>query len=292
MRWRDVSGLTAFALVALITVAWWGLALWPLGNDAPAWLARTQYVCFGTQPDGLPDASGWLALILQPALMLGILGVITGETVLRRLRALARTGAGRAMLAGVAAAVLVGIGAAGKRVVTAGRWNPAVTALGSADPAVYERLDRPAPGLRLTDQHGETLTLERFVGRPVLLTFAFGHCETVCPAVVHDVRAAVERLADIAPAVLVVTLDPWRDVPSRLPSIAQQWNLAGEAFVLGGSVEAVEDVLDRWSVPRSRDPSTGDIIHPRLVYIIDSHGKLVYVTSGGADTVAGLLRRL
>jgi hypothetical protein len=70
MRWRDVSGLTAFALVALITVAWWGLALWPLGNDAPAWLARTQYVCFGTQPDGLPDASGWLALILQPALML------------------------------------------------------------------------------------------------------------------------------------------------------------------------------------------------------------------------------
>jgi cytochrome oxidase Cu insertion factor (SCO1/SenC/PrrC family) len=190
--------------------------------------------------------------------MLGILGVIAGESMLRRLRALARTGAGRTLFAGVA----------------------------------YERLDRPAPGLRLTDQHGETLTLERFVGRPVLLTFAFGHCETVCPAVVHDVRAAVERLADIAPAVLVVTLDPWRDVPSRLPSIAQQWNLAGEAFVLGGSVEAVEDVLDRWSVPRSRDPSTGDIIHPRLVYIIDSHGKLVYVTSGGADTVAGLLRRL
>ena len=49
---------------------------------------------------------------------------------------------------------------------------------------------------------------KRFRGRPVLVTFAYAHCDTICPLVVGDVLAAQRQLTDRSPAVVVVTLDP------------------------------------------------------------------------------------
>lgn len=80
-------------------------------------------------------------------------------------------------------------------------------------PSTYSRLDRPAPGFALIDQRGSQIEFDRFRGRPVLVTLAYAHCETVCRVVVRDVLATRRRLAATQPVVaLVVTLDPWRDV--------------------------------------------------------------------------------
>jgi cytochrome oxidase Cu insertion factor (SCO1/SenC/PrrC family) len=95
------------------------------------------------------------------------------------------------------------------------------------------------------------------------------------------------------PAVLIVTLDPWRDTPSRLPSLAESWQLpAGEAFVLSGAVEQVESVLNAWNIPRTRNESTGDVTHPSLVYVVDKNGRIAFASTGGSEHLAALLRRL
>jgi cytochrome oxidase Cu insertion factor (SCO1/SenC/PrrC family) len=132
-------------------------------------------------------------------------------------------------------------------------------------------------------------------GRPVLVTFAFGHCETLCPLVVGQVLAAQASLAGSAasPAVLIVTVDPWRDVPSRLPSMAAAWHLpARDAWVLGGDVATVEATLDAWRVPRDRDLRTGDVTHPALVYVIDAAGRIAFATTGGTAILRGVVDRL
>jgi cytochrome oxidase Cu insertion factor (SCO1/SenC/PrrC family) len=90
------------------------------------------------------------------------------------------------------------------------------------------------------------------------------------------------------PAVVVVTLDPWRDTPSRLPHLAEQWGLGSDAFVLSGAVEDVERVLDAWNVARERDLRTGDISHPALVYVVDRKGRIAYAANGDPELVAGL----
>ncbi|MBI3981893.1 MAG: SCO family protein, partial [Gemmatimonadetes bacterium] len=159
-------------------------------------------------------------------------------------------------------------------------------------PDTYPRLDRPAPPLTLTNQLGETLDLAALRGRPVLITFAYAHCTTICPVVVHDVLEARRALQDLAPVVVVVTLDPERDVPSRLPAIARQWSLGPDEFVASGPVKEVEGVLSAWSVTRARNPDTGDVTHPRIVYLVDDEGKLVYATSGGVDAIRELARRM
>ena len=114
--------------------------------------------------------------------------------------------------------LVVGLGAVVVRVRTADAG--AVLGRRGEHRRAVDARERRRAALALTDQCGREVTLESFRGRPVLVTFAYAHCETVCPLVVADVLAARAPLARDPPAVLIVTLDPWRDTPSRLASIA------------------------------------------------------------------------
>ncbi len=291
-EWLAVGAL---ALILVITALWWALALWPVAAtaEAPAWLLRTRAVCFGTSSTGLPDGYGWLTLIGQPILMLGMLYVLWGDAVLAGLRVLARLRAGRIALAAATTVSIAALAAAGARVASAA--DPESRAFSSAaSPLEPPRLDRPAPPLNLVDQRGERVTLARFQGRPVLLTFAYAHCETVCPLVVHDVLRAQELAGDVAPVAVIVTLDPWRDTPSRLAAIAERWRLPADGFVASGDTSAVTATLDRWSLARQRDLRTGEVAHATLVYLIARDGRIAYAVSGavGAAALANLAQRL
>jgi protein SCO1 len=290
-HWLAVGAL---ALILGITALWWALALWPVPvtGQAPAWLLRTRAVCFGTSSTGLPDGYGWLTLIGQPILMLGMLYFMWGDAVLAGLAALARLRGGRIALAGAATVAIAALAAAGARVANATGAEP--RAPSGAESLDLPRLDRPAPPLDLVDQHGERLTLARFRGQPVLLTFAYAHCETVCPLVVHDVLRARELAGNPAPVAIIVTLDPWRDTPARLAAVAERWRLPADGFVVSGDTGAVTATLDRWSVSRQRDLRTGEVAHATLVYLIARDGRVAYAASGAVDAaaLADLLRRL
>jgi protein SCO1/2 len=272
-----------FVLIAaiawtVITAGWWLLALWPVA-DAPAWLERTRYVCFGISDTGLPDAGGWIGLIAGPLGMLAIL-------LLGWRRAVSRT----AIAVVAVAIVLIATGATYRVSLSS---PPA--AAEAAPASTYPRLDQPAPALALVAQDGKTHSLEEFRGRPLLVTFAFAHCVTVCPLVVSQTLSAQRLLQKegIAPVVLVVTLDPWRDTPSRLPAMAKDWQLPPtDAYVLSGSIADVEATLDGWNIPRQRADSTGDVTHPALIYIVDRNLRIAYAATGGVETIVALTRKL
>lgn len=292
---RHWASLAALAAILLVTAAWWALALWPLPGDAPVWIARTRSVCFGTAATGLPDAAGWMLLLGQPLMMGLMLTAVSGGPTLREgLAGVARTRAGRLGLRAVVALGAVSLLAAGGRVVHGygligpAAATPSVTVL----PANYARLDRPAPALALVDQHGDPVTLARFRGRPLLVTFAYAHCATVCPVLVREVLRARHLLGPTGPAVLVITVDPWRDVPSRLPAIAAQWQLPEHGWVASGDTASVLATLDRWNVPHIRDSRTGEIAHPNLVYVVDRVGRIAYAATGDAGALVQLIDRL
>jgi len=292
---RHVVSLVALAAILLITLCWWGLALWPLPATAPHALLRAKAICFGTTETGLPDGVGWMTLLGQPLMMTMLLVSITGGATLREgLAGVARSVVGRITLRLTLILCVVALGAATWRVADAmGVTDAAASARPAVDvPADYPRLNQPGPALGLVDQSGKIVTLDQFRGRPVLVTFAYAHCETVCPVVVQEVLRARDRLSQGTPAVVVVTLDPWRDTPARLGAMAAHWNLSGDARVLSGSVADVEATLDRWNVGRSRNPQTGEVTHPNLVYVVDAKGRIAYATVGDASAIVELLGRL
>ena len=296
MSKQDFWPLTAIGAVLAVTAGWWALALWPLPADAPAWLERARSVCFNTGDSGLPQRSGWLLLTGQPLGMLGLLAVGWGGPIADSLRRVMASPAGRAMATLVLGAVALGLGAAGVRVATAATPED-VTLWGPTNvPETYPRLDRSAPAMSaLVDQAGRPFDWAGLAGRRAFVTFAFGHCGTMCPAIVHATRTAREALApERELAIVVVTLDPWRDTPARLPSLEEVFELepARGDRLLSGSVEDVEAVLDAWNVARQRDLSTGDIIHPALVYLVEADGTVAYASGGVPEQLEELGRRL
>jgi cytochrome oxidase Cu insertion factor (SCO1/SenC/PrrC family) len=292
-RRPDVWPLAALGALLAVTTGWWALALWPLPSEAPTWLVRARWVCFNATETGLPERSGWILLIGQPLGMVALLMAGWGDATRLALRHLTSTAPGRLLATAITLVIAGGLGAVGARVVTAGAPEAVLPVAGDT-PETYPRLDRTFPDMAgLVDQHGQPFSLDRLGGRPALLTFAFAHCETVCPLVVRSAVAARGELADQRDfAVVALTLDPWRDTPSRLPALAEQWALAPGDLVLSGSVEDVEDVLTAWGVARERDDATGNVNHPALVFLVEPDGRVAYASTGATGQLVALARRL
>ena len=287
---RAQASLAVLAAIVATTASWWVLALWPVDAAASGWLLRTREVCFGARANALPDAAGWLVLIGQPAGMVMLLVLIWGAEMRAGLSLAMSRAAGQLALGAGLALVVAGLGAAAVRVRAA---NAEPFSIAPADVAAQlTRVSDAAPAVSLTDQFGREISLESFRGRPVIVTFAFGHCETVCPLIVEDVLAARSRIDGPPLPVLVVTLDPWRDTVTRLPSIAASWRLDADAHVLSGPPDAVERTLNAWRVPRARNQKTGDITHPSIIYIVDADSRIAYVVAGGAEAIAAAVRAL
>ena len=287
---RARAAVAALAAIVAITASWWALALWPVGAEAPGWLLRTREVCFGSGIDTLPSVAGWLVLIGQPASMVILLVAVWGEELRAGLTLTAARTAGQLAVGLVLAVIVAGLCAVVVR-VRAADAEPFST--GTMDVAAQlNRISDVAPAIALTDQSGREVSLESYRGRPVIVTFAFAHCQTVCPLIVGDVLAARRQIDGVPPAVLVITLDPWRDTPSRLETIASSWRLDGDAHVLSGAPDVVERTLNAWRVPRARNQQTGDVSHPSIVYIVDAGGRIAYAVSGGAEVISAAVRAL
>jgi cytochrome oxidase Cu insertion factor (SCO1/SenC/PrrC family) len=286
--------VTTLAVILAITVSWWALALWPLPDDAPGWLTLTREVCFGTAETGLPNAGGWLLLVGQPLGMLLVLFAAWGSDVREGLARASASALGQLGLGASAALIIAGVVGVGFRVRTAEAQRFVTSAAEGVAIKLNRLNDAPRP-LALVDQYGDTITLDRFAGRPVLVTFAFANCSTICPLIVNDVlnvRDRLEQLERANPAVVIVTLDPWRDTPARLPSIAERWGVTGDAHVLSGSVEEVERALNAWRIPRIRNERTGDVSHPSIVYVIGPDGMIAYALNGPENVIRAAVEAL
>jgi cytochrome oxidase Cu insertion factor (SCO1/SenC/PrrC family) len=228
-----------------------------------------------------------MLLFLQPTLMLGQVVAIWGRDLAADASRLARSRAGRLALAGLSIAFLVAAGAA------AGRVRGATQATARAEEpgeVGWVHVGRPAPALELVGADGSPLRLAELRGRPVFVAFAFAHCQTACPRLVHEVLVAQRSLGDAA--VIVVTLDPWRDTPSRLSSIEERWGMGDDARVASGSVAQVEGVLDAWGIERARDARNGDLLHVPRVFLVDREGSLAFEADPDADLLVSLAGRL
>lgn len=287
------------ALIAwlAVTITWWALMFAPLPLPEPA-LARVREVCFGALPNGLPDERGWLLLVLGPLSMLSFLWVGWADEIRNDVLAWWSALPSRLAMLAVVLGIGAGIAAVGNRIALAKAAELAAElTAGAGFPADYPRLERTAPEFSLLDQHGVHIDASVFVGEPALVTFAYAHCSTVCPVIVQTVRSSWDalRLSGIPARLVIVTLDPWRDTPSSLPSLAATWKLAAAdgVHVLSGEVDAVLDMLAAYEVPFQRDETSGEVTHPALVYVTDGTGKIAYAFNNPQpETLVQAVQRL
>ena len=282
---RPGLALTALVAILVITAAWWALALWPAAAE-PEWLVRTRAACFGSARGGLPDTRGWIILIGEPLGMLGMLTAIGGRALRRDIGWLAAVRWRRVTAVVVSAVAIVACGALAARVARA--WEGGRVSY-LPDESGLRRVEVAAPDVPLVDQQGRRVSLADWRGAPAIVTFAFGHCATVCPVVVNDLQGARRRAGRPDVPLIVLTLDPWRDTPERLASIAKSWSLSEHDRVLSGEVAEVEAVLDSLGIARRRNETTGDVDHATTVFVLGSDGHIGWRGDGGTAGVERLL---
>ena len=283
-------GLALLTLVAIvaITAVWWALALWPVGTSEPEWLLRTRAACFGSAPGGLPDAGGWVLLIGEPLGMTAFFLALWRHALVEALRRLRADPLWRIVGASVAVASIVAVALLGARVA---RGYGAGRQVEAGDGGVLTRLGVVAPSVDLVDQYNHRVSLHDFRGRAVLVTFAFGHCETVCPTIVGDLMAARRAARRNDVRLVVITIDPWRDTPDRLPYLATHWGVGADDRILSGDVASVQAALDALGVGRARNETTGVVDHPATVMLVDERATIVWRLDGWWGDVATLLAR-
>src|SRR5262245_63103382 len=89
--------------------------------------------------------------------------------------------------------------------------------------------------IKLTDQHGRTVSDADFRGKYMLVVFGYTFCPDVCPAELQVITAALDALGPLADRIqpVFITIDPERDTVAQLALYAG--NFHPRLVILTGS---------------------------------------------------------
>jgi cytochrome oxidase Cu insertion factor (SCO1/SenC/PrrC family) len=140
----------------------------------------------------------------------------------------------------------------------------------------------PLPDFELTNQFGETVTLDDLKGRQWVASFVFSNCRGVCPNLMkelHDMRLA---LGETDVRFVSITVDPERDTPQQLRDWGDifgannddWWMLTGDKqeiynLILNGFEVAAEEVYGPERLPGFEFAHTAGLVH------VDAEGRML-----------------
>lgn len=135
---------------------------------------------------------------------------------------------------------------------------------------------REAPAFALRGSDGSQVTLARYRGKVVLLTFGFTHCAAVCPTTLATLAQARKLLGNQAEAVqvLFVTVDPARDTAARM----RNYMSAFDPSFIGATADPalLAKVRDAYGVTAKKEGAGADyaMAHTSSIFLIDRAGRL------------------
>jgi len=155
--------------------------------------------------------------------------------------------------------------------------QPAAFEAGTALAASQAAIGRQLPPLTFTDQHGQTLSLADFRGRPLVISPIYTSCYHICPTTttwlksVSDVASVVVGGSTFA--VLTVGFDTANDTPERMQAYARQRGIDTKQWVFAsGDAETMARLLSE--IGFTYAPSAGGFDHLIQATIVDRDGRV------------------
>ena len=142
-----------------------------------------------------------------------------------------------------------------------------------------------APEFALPASDGSEVTIARYRGKVVLLTFGFTYCAAVCPTTMSTLAQARSKLGKAADdvQVILVTVDPARDDAASL----RTYLAAFDPTFIGatGDPSALAKVREKYGVTAVKQGTGPDyaMAHTSSIFLIDRAGKLRAMMPFGHD---------
>jgi protein SCO1/2 len=144
-------------------------------------------------------------------------------------------------------------------------------------PAVSSPFDGPTmpPNLRaanfsLKDQDGHLVTLSRYRGQVIALTFIHSLCHDACPFMVEQIKGALNGLPHGGRRVSVigVSVAPSEDTAAHRRAFLAKHEMTGRLAFLNGPLGVLRQVWHDYAI----EPVTPKIDHSTFVLLIDKRG--------------------
>jgi protein SCO1/2 len=130
----------------------------------------------------------------------------------------------------------------------------------------------------LTDQHGKAWDWRGKRGTPQVVAMFYTSCRYVCPLIVDSGKAVEHALGpDERPrlGILLISMDPKRDDPAALMSVARKRDLDPARWSLASPpAESVRGVAGVLGV-RYRQLADGEFNHTSALVLLDREGRIV-----------------
>jgi protein SCO1/2 len=128
--------------------------------------------------------------------------------------------------------------------------------------------DLPAQPLTgLVDAAGRPLSMARYKGQVVVMTFLYSTCKDTCPLTAQQIRGALDDLGTDVP-VIAVSVDPKNDTESNAKRFLVEQQMIGRMhFALGGTA-ALKRQWDAYGIAPQRDGRE----HSAYVVLVDGKG--------------------
>jgi protein SCO1/2 len=140
----------------------------------------------------------------------------------------------------------------------------------------------------LVDQAAREFSLDRFRGKPLLVTMFYSHCPFVCPRIAESLKkteAALPIAVRNKVPVLMVSFDIARDDPTALKALAVERHIDTNVWTLARSDAAHTRKLAAILGIQYRELGGGDFNHTSVLLLLDRDGRIVGKTFeiGGID---------
>ena len=177
-------------------------------------------------------------------------------------------------------AALLGIAAgAGIVIARAGSRSPATTAVVGGPAESWSAGVRRAPAFNLVDENGNAVSLARFRGRPVILTFLDPLCRNYCPIEASRLNALERSLpASSRPAIVAVSVNVYGNAKRYLVEDERKWNVVPSWHWAIGKPSQLARVWKRYDIGVSVTSKTlagvtvRNIVHTEAAYLVDAKG--------------------
>jgi protein SCO1/2 len=183
--------------------------------------------------------------------------------------------------------------------VGATRWRAALAA-SIVLAAVSACAPTPTPkDFTLTDQTGQSFSLDSQRGKVVMLFFGYTMCPDVCPTTLSKLTSVTSKLgADRGRVKTVyVTVDPERDSPAVLKADLDLFDL--DAVGLTGTREEIDKVVAMYGATYEITPTPSSaakysVAHSTTLYIIDPAGvvRREFPYEATADDIVAAIKPL
>jgi len=131
------------------------------------------------------------------------------------------------------------------------------------------------------DQFGKVTGLDRYRGKPVLITMFYANCPHVCPMLISTIKLTESKLSAeerVDLRVLTISIDPERDTPAKLREILERHSVDASRWSMVRSQPGDIRTLAGVFGIRYKQLPGGDFNHTTRIVLLDREGTQVAST--------------